>query len=307
MIVGKIENLIKGTKKFANNEFDYKIKVSSKDEIGLLESSFNDMADKIKGLLDEQKSHNMNLEKKVISEVEKQRIQEKMLIQQSKLASMGEMLGNIAHQWRQPLNALGLNIQNIEFLFYDNNLDKESLSKIVEESKTLTKSMSKTIDDFSNFYKPNKKKHLFNLDDTISEVLSLFKIKIGNYPIDIKRESTLEKSVFGFNNELMQVLLNILLNAKDSFEENKIASPSIEIRIYEENSYGCISIKDNSVGIPKEYIDKIFEPYFTTKFNGTGIGLYMSKVIIEQNINGELLVESSDKGTTFYIKVPFES
>ena len=307
VIVGKIENLIKGTKKFANNEFDYKIKVSSKDEIGLLESSFNDMADKIKNLMNEQKVLNENLEKEVISEVEKQRIQEKILIQQSKLASMGEMLGNIAHQWRQPLNALGLNIQSIEFLFYDNNLDKDSLSKIVDNSKVLTKSMSKTIDDFTNFYKPNKKKHLFNLDDTIAEVLALFRIKIGNFVINIKKEVTLEKSVFGFNNELMQVLLNILLNAKDSFAENKIASPEIEIKIYRENNYGCISIKDNSVGIPSEYIDKIFEPYFTTKFNGTGIGLYMSKVIIEQNIHGELLVESSNEGTIFYIKVPFES
>ena len=307
LIVSKIENLILGTDKFANNDFDYKIKITSNDEIGLLEKSFNKMAQKIKNLIDEQKSLNKDLEKRVLAEVEKQRMQEKILIQQSKLASMGEMLGNIAHQWRQPLNALGLNIQNIEFLYYSNTLDKESLSKMVDNSKALTQSMSKTIDDFTNFYKPNKEKHLFNLDTTFEEVLSLFHIKIGNYTIEITKEINLYKDVLGFKNELIQVILNILLNAKDSFEENKIKNPKIDIKTYQENNFGCISIKDNSTGIPKEYIDKIFEPYFTTKFNGTGLGLYMSKVIVEQNMEGQLLVESSDKGTTFYIKIPFKS
>ncbi|PKI79675.1 two-component sensor histidine kinase, partial [Malaciobacter halophilus] len=143
----KIENILLGTKKFANNEFDYRLKVNSKDEIGQLESSFNEMANKIEALVKKQNDLNASLEQKVKEEIDKQRKQEQLLIQQSKLAAMGEMIGNIAHQWRQPLNALGLVMQNIQFAYSVGDLDDEFMQKSIKKTNTLTANMSKTIDD----------------------------------------------------------------------------------------------------------------------------------------------------------------
>lgn len=303
-ITKKISNLLIGTKKFSKNEFDHKIKITSNDEIGQLENSFNNMAKHINSLLEEKNELNENLELKVKKEVQKQRTQEKILIQQSKLASMGEMLGNIAHQWRQPLNALGLIIQDIEFKFHSNALDKDILEDRVEKSKKLTKSMSKTIDDFRNFYDPNKEKESFNLKDSLAQSLELFNIKSEGYDIGIKENILLLNNVYGYKNELIQVLLNILLNAKDSLLENKIENPEIDITLKKDGKFGVLKIKDNSVGISPEIINRIFEPYFTTKFNGTGIGLYMSKIIIEKNMHGVIEAKNNDIGAEFIIKIP---
>ena len=292
-ISSKIENLLLGTKKFSNQEFDYRIKVSSNDEIGQLEKSFNEMALKIDDLIKYEKTLNENLERKVEEEVSKRRDQEQLLIQQSKLASMGEMIGNIAHQWRQPLNALGLILQNIKFSYDMEELDDEFMDKSIEKANSITTKMSTTIDDFRNFYVPNKSKELFILDEAIERTISLIDSTYKNYDIElIKNNQCKDIRIFGYEGEFSQVILNILTNAKDALIENCVENKKVIIDVSQENNFINISIKDNAKGISLEIIDKIFEPYFSTKEEGkgSGIGLYMSKTIIENNMDGKIVV-----------------
>ena len=305
-ISSKIENLLLGTKKFSNQEFDYRIKVSSNDEIGQLEKSFNEMALKIDDLIKYEKTLNENLERKVEEEVSKRRDQEQLLIQQSKLASMGEMIGNIAHQWRQPLNALGLILQNIKFSYDMEELDDEFMDKSIEKANSITTKMSTTIDDFRNFYVPNKSKELFILDEAIERTISLIDSTYKNYEIElIKNNQCKDIRIFGYEGEFSQVILNILTNAKDALIENCVENKKVIIDVSQENNFINISIKDNAKGISLEIIDKIFEPYFSTKEEGkgSGIGLYMSKTIIENNMDGKIVVNNIENGVEFLIKI----
>ena len=305
-ISSKIENLLLGTKKFSNQEFDYRIKVSSNDEIGQLEKSFNEMALKIDDLIKYEKTLNENLERKVEEEVAKRREHEQLLIQQSKLASMGEMIGNIAHQWRQPLNALGLILQNIKFSYDMEELDDEFMDKSIEKANSITTKMSTTIDDFRNFYVPNKSKELFILDEAIERTISLIDSTYKNYEIElIKNNQCKDIRIFGYEGEFSQVILNILTNAKDALIENCVENKKVIIDVSQENNFINISIKDNAKGISLEIIDKIFEPYFSTKEEGkgSGIGLYMSKTIIENNMDGKIVVNNIENGVEFLIKI----
>ena len=305
-ILSKINNLLVGTKRFANNQLDYRIKVSSNDEIGQLESSFNEMASKIENLIKEEKKINEHLEKKVDEEQSKQKEQEQLLIQQTRLAAMGEMIGNIAHQWRQPLNALGLVFQNLKFSYEIGELNDEVMNRTVSKAEMLTKNMSKTIDDFRNFFRPNKAKEYFDINKSVLDAVALVESTFEHHNIKLEKDFKEEKiEVFGFPNEFSQVILNVISNAKDALSENKIETPIVKIETKVENNFVYISIKDNAIGINEEIINKIFEPYFTTKdeVQGTGIGLYMSKIIIEKNMNGKIYVENSSDGATFIIKL----
>ena len=303
----KIENILVGTKKFANNELDYRIKVTSKDEIGQLENSFNEMAGKIEDLIKEEKKLNCNLEQKVQIETSKQKEQEQLLIQQTRLAAMGEMIGNIAHQWRQPLNALGLVLQNLKFSYDMGELDEKMMDKSINKADMLTKNMSKTIDDFRNFFKPNKSKEKFGINENINKAIELVESTFEHHNIKLEKNFSSDELEFhGFPNEFSQVILNILTNAKDAIIENKILNPLVIVQTKIENDNICISIKDNANGIDENIVNKIFEPYFTTKDEGkgTGIGLYMSKIIIENNMNGKIEVYNLEKGANFIIKLP---
>lgn len=302
----KIEKILIGTKRFSNNELDYRIRVSSKDEIGQLESSFNEMASKIESLIKEEKEINERLEKKVDEEQSKQKEQEQLLIQQTRLAAMGEMIGNIAHQWRQPLNALGLVFQNLKFSYEIGELNDEVMDRTVSKAEMLTKNMSKTIDDFRNFFRPNKAKELFDINKSVLDAIDLVESTFEHHNIKLEKNFEEEKiEISGFPNEFSQVILNIISNAKDALIENKIENPIVKIETKVENDDVYISIKDNALGIKEEIINKIFEPYFTTKgeVQGTGIGLYMSKIIIEKNMNGKIYVENTHEGANFIIKL----
>ena len=306
----KIDHILIGTKKFANNELDYRIKVTSKDEIGQLENSFNEMATKIEKLIIEEKKLNSNLEQKVILETSKQKEQEQLLIQQTRLAAMGEMIGNIAHQWRQPLNALGLVLQNLKFSYDIGELNENMMSKSINKATILTNSMSKTIDDFRNFFKPNKAKEEFSINENVFKAIELVESTFEHHHIKLEKHFSLEEPKFyGFPNEFSQVILNILTNAKDAIFENKIENPLVIVQTKIEDSNILISIKDNGKGISEEIINKIFEPYFTTKdeSKGTGIGLYMSKLIIENNMGGKIEVKNDDEGAIFTIKLPINN
>jgi len=303
----KINNILIGTKKFANNELDYRIKVTSKDEIGQLENSFNEMAGKIEKLINEEKELNSALEEKVIVETSKQKEQEQLLIQQTRLAAMGEMIGNIAHQWRQPLNALGLILQNLKFSYEIGELDEKMMNKSIEKANMLTKNMSKTIDDFRNFFRPNKAKESFKINESVTKAIELIESTFEHHNIKLEKDFTsTETEFFGFPNEFSQVVLNLLTNAKDAVLENKIENPLIIVQTKKDDEYIYISIKDNGLGIKSEIINKIFEPYFTTKDEGkgTGIGLYMSKIIIENNMNGKIEVKNEEDGANVTIKLP---
>ncbi len=252
---------------------------------------------------------NEELEKKVLNEISKRKEQEFILIQQSKLASMGEMIGNIAHQWRQPLNSLGLVIQNIKFSYDTDDLDDEFMDRSIEKANKITKSMSKTIDDFRGFFNPNKEKEEFTLSSRIKKTMSLLESSLDHHNINMSFDDSCEIKVFGFENEFSQALLNILSNAKDALIDNNITNAYIKIKVDSDSKYGRVIIEDNAGGINSEIINKIFEPYFTTKKvgKGTGIGLYMSKIIIEQNMNGALNVNNLDNGAQFEIKIPFKN
>ena len=249
---------------------------------------------------------NRNLKQRVEKDIEIIRKKDSILIQQSRQAAMGEMIGNIAHQWRQPLNALGLTVQKIKMLYDEDMLTNENLSKSVDKSNMLINKMSTTIDDFRNFFKTDKLKKEFNIKKAIYEVLNLLDGSLKNKNIIIDTSNIDENiMLLGYKNELEQVLLNIINNAKDALVEYNIKNPKIDIEVSEEKGNINIKIYDNAGGIPKDIISKIFEPYFTTKEQGkgTGIGLYMSKMIIENNMDGELSVENSEDGVVFTIQL----
>jgi PAS domain S-box-containing protein len=237
--------------------------------------------------------------------VEALREKEQLLIQQSRQAAMGEMIGNIAHQWRQPLNALGLIIQQT-VLFYDlGELSSEVLNKNASQSRELIKHMSQTIDDFRNYFRPDKEKVQFNLSESIADTLSLINASFKNQDIDIELIVKNDSVIYGYRNEYAQVLLNILNNARDVLTERGTVDPRVTITIGSDGGRAIVTIADNAGGISEEIMDKIFDPYFTTKGPqlGTGLGLFMSKSIIEKNMGGRLSVCNIAHGAEFRIEV----
>lgn len=249
------------------------------------------------------KESNQELETRVVQRTAELREKDQMLLMQSRQAAMGEMIGNIAHQWRQPLNLLGLTVQQLQ-LYYDlGDFDRTLLVENVEKSMELINHMSRTIDDFRNFFKPEKEKVEFKVQNSIAQAMSL--LEGQNAQISVELIAKDDPVIWGYPNEFAQVILNILVNAKDALTEREIDNPEITITISSEDSCATVTVADNAEGIPEEIIDKIFEPYFTTKGPqaGTGVGLFMSKVIIEKNMGGRLSVRNKANGAEFRIEV----
>ena len=241
------------------------------------------------------------LDKRVNEEIEKRRQKEQLLMQQSKLAALGEMLGNIAHQWRHPLTRLSLIIQNFELAAKKNRLTPEYIEKFKNNASLQIKYMSDTIDDFSNFFRQDTKKVDFYPKDIIKDTLNLLEGRLKQNRVEVKVDILNSKKVKGYKSEFAQVVLNIINNAIDVLKERAVKNKKIDVII----DGSKIEIKDNAGGIPDDIKDKIFEPYFTTKFQsqGTGIGLYMSKIIITQHFNGEFFAYNSKEGAVFVIKL----
>lgn len=249
---------------------------------------------------------NSTLEKRIQDEISKNTKQQIALMQQTKLAQMGEMIQNIAHQWRQPLSQINSSVLLLDaYLEKKGSLDEAIESKI-SQIETLTEYLSRTIEDFQNFFDPNKKKTLFKIDSAVQTSLNIVKEKIDFTKIEIIREIDDNLEFFGQKEELQQVLLVILNNAIDSIKINKISRPQIVISAFLEKDFLTISVEDNALGIKSINLDRVFEPYFTTKhkFQGTGIGLYMAKTIIENGFEGDLSVENSAVGAKFVMKLP---
>ena len=250
--------------------------------------------------------HNKELEKRIKEEVAKNREKDKLMFQQAKLASLGEMLGNISHQWRQPLmeiNSLFLPIEGKITL--DMPLDKEEILETINKLNHITKYMSNTIDDFRDFFATDKEKIKFQLIEQINSTINIISggLKTHNIKLDIIIQKNPE--MIGYKNDYSQVLINIISNAKDVLIQRKIKNPYIKISIFEENENIVTTVEDNAGGIKVNPIEKIFDPFFTyEKVGGSGIGLFMSKLIIEKNMSGKLSVKNSSEGAFFKIIIP---
>lgn len=223
---------------------------------------------------------------------------QELMFQQSKLASMGEMIGNIAHQWRQPLNSLALNLFATEKKFHSHTLSEEVFHNFVEESQKTIQHMSATIDDFRDFFNPNKTKRAFQLSALIGKTISFVNDSFKNFGITIYGDEVNDCQIYGYENEFSQVLINILNNSKDAILRSKINDGVIRFKIEKNRDSVKISITDNGGGASSEIMNRLFEPYFTTKEKkeGTGIGLYMSKMIIENSMNGSIEMKSIKNG-----------
>lgn len=235
--------------------------------------------------------------------LKEQNEKEKYLIHKSKLASMGEMINNISHQWRQPLTHLSFINMNLELASNDNIFDKKYLQEKIVESNEQIDFMSKTIDSFRDFYKPQKEKEYFWISYSVQKVIDIMEPLLKIYNIQINFKIIKDKQIKANENEYSQVVLNLISNAKDELILRKIVNPQISIEIDSKYNKTITSVYDNANGVNEEIIDKIFEPYFTTKENGSGIGLYMSKTIINSHFKGELKVKNQEKGACFSIEV----
>ena len=229
---------------------------------------------------------------------------EQMLLQQSRHAAMGEMIGNIAHQWRQPLNTLGLTAQQILFFYDEGKFNREVLAGCVGNCMDIIQRMSSTIDDFRNYFKPDKEKVEFSGYEAVAMTLSLMEGVFCSKHIEISVNGESDLLMYGYPKEFVHVLLNILKNAGDAMVDRGVSNPSIAIDVFDEEGRSVITITDNAGGIPEDIIGKIFDPYFTTKGPqaGTGMGLFMSKAIIEKNMGGQLTARNVDGGTEFRIE-----
>ncbi|NQY24741.1 MAG: HAMP domain-containing histidine kinase [Campylobacteraceae bacterium] len=232
---------------------------------------------------------NDTLANKVKTEVLNSRKKDIIMFQQAKLASLGEMISNIAHQWRQPLSSILMIVQSFQVKMSLGKLTQEYMDEKVNDAILLSQNMSNTLEDFQNYFKPNKEKSLFQISDCINHSLSLAKYILDQEKIVVSLIIKEELSTYGFYNELSHVLLNMISNSKDALK-NKSNNKLIKIVLKCQNNFIVIKIYDNGGGIKQEALPHIFDPYYTTKYKsaGTGIGLYMSKQIIEKHMNGNI-------------------
>jgi signal transduction histidine kinase len=233
--------------------------------------------------------------------------QERLFIKQSKLASMGEMISLIAHQWRQPLSAINGTVLNMDMDYRKEKLDKESFNKYLDDIEMTTEFLSKTINDFTDFFSKNKEAHFFNLSSVINQAKGLsLNTLICN--VEVICEQNKEIEIKGYASELVQSLLVLLNNAMYVCQQNlhKVEQGKIFIRVSKVGKNVLIAVEDNGGGIAKKDIKKIFNPYFTTKKkqNGTGLGLYILKLIVEDSMNGKISVVNTQEGAIFTIQIP---
>ena len=273
----------------------------------------------------ELKHLNENLEIKVEEQIQNLRLKDQVLFQQAKMASMGEMIANIAHQWRQPLSAISAVALSLKTKFSLEKFDFSGEKGIHEciahvdnklnDIESNVTSLSNTIDDFRNFFKPQKELEVFNISNSIDSSLKLLAYSLENGDIKIIQDIQ-EVEVEGFESELSQAIINILNNAKDALKEQESTEKFIFVSSKQDNDFAYICVKDSAGGIKDEYMKEIFKPYFTTKeqMEGTGIGLWMSKEIVERHMFGKIEVSNESfeyegkqyTGAKFIIKIPIK-
>ena len=247
------------------------------------------------------KTHSENLNKKL-------RQKDELMIAQSRHAAMGEMISMIAHQWRQPLSVISMSANNIIADVHLESITDEALLEVSNDILLETEYLSKTIDDFRNFFKPNKNVEMVNIQDLFDEVLKIMGKSLEANNIEVLKNFQTQKQIETYSRELLQVLINILKNAKDALVANTTKERKIELITERLEQNVIISIRDNAGGIDEAIMGKIFDPYFSTKDekNGTGLGLYMSKTIIEKHLQGSIEVQNYSAGVSFKIVLPFK-
>jgi PAS domain S-box-containing protein len=254
------------------------------------------------------KLHELNrrLEERVRQEIAKNEEKQKMLLWQSRFASLGQMTANIAHQWRQPLTELNLSLFSLKEALREKK-DLEEIDEMYRQSRRIIQTMSRTIDDFIRFFKPDRKKTAFPIGRSLDDALGLIRKALEKERIRLHIDGDPGLIVSGIPNELTQVFLNLFQNAKDAFGK-KPEDEQKWLRIYISRDEECavISVEDNAGGIRSDALEQIFEPYFTTKHSshGTGLGLFMSRMIIQKSFRGSLEAVNSLKGALFIIKIP---
>lgn len=248
---------------------------------------------------------NDSLAEQVKEKVEELRMKEQLLISRGRQADMGDMLNNIAHQWRQPLNALSMVFGYLQLVFEQGELDKECMNTSTANGFRLIQKMSDTINDFRDIYHPDREKIAFPARAKIKQTVGLLGQIYESFGITLSIAGENDCMLYGFPGEYTQVILNLLSNARDAIVDSGVRDGEIVISIEVHEQMGVVMVRDNGGGIPDMAIlDKIFEPYFTTKSTGTGIGLNMSKTIIESNMNGRIEVKNVPGGCEFKVSVP---
>ena len=246
---------------------------------------------------------NKTLENKVDFAVQQTKEKEQHMLNQSKMAQMGEMLSMIAHQWRQPLAAISSTASALELKIILDNYTEDEFTKSVKNIQSYSKHLSSTIDDFRNFFKESKLVNKINFSTLIEETVNIVHTSLNNKNISISIDNQFLNELCIYESELKQVLLNLIKNAEDAILENNISDGAIEIKTYKQEENVILEVNDNGGGIPNEVIAKLFDPYFSTKDkkNGTGLGLYMSKTIVANHFFGEITCSNEGEGASFKI------
>ena len=252
---------------------------------------------------------NDDLEDRVEESVKQIRENEKMLISQSKQIVMGEMIEMIAHQWRQPITSIGMIANNVLFDMALGEIKETELKISIDKINTQVMHLSKTIDDFRDFFKESKTEQITSFLEILEGTMSIIDKQLQGHNIEIiVLNKSLNTSFYTYKNELIQVFLNILGNAKDAFDDKHLKNKQITIAAVSKGKNLHVTIQDTAGGIETEIMQKVFEPYFSTKMkkNGTGLGLYMSKIIVEEHLHGTLTVTNTTDGAMFEITIPLK-
>lgn len=239
-------------------------------------------------------------------QIEENRQKEALIIHQARLVAMGEMMANIAHQWRQPLNNLGLILTNLEDAYQDDEMDRDFLRASLNKARRLIGTLSQTIEDFRDFVKPSNRKEVFYVYDAVASVIDLMdeNFRINNITVEFEQIEMVR--AYGYANQYAQAIFNIINNSFDALKESPRLDRKIILRIYEQDKKAILEIEDNAGGIDKAIAGKIFDMYFTTKEkgSGTGLGLYITKTIIEHNMGGTIRAENTGDGLLMKVDVP---
>ena len=280
---------------------DYKRKSKRLDKIIHQSDKQQHQMIKLNEELDQYKNH---LENKVEQEIKKREEKEKMLLQQSKLAAMGEMMDAVAHQWKQPINIINMQVDMINYDFEDGLIDQNYIDEFQSKVSTQVKHMTSTLNEFRSFFRPNKEVEEFDVKKMIEKVLFLVKDEFMKNQIEVTINNSNNFTITGIENEFKHLILNIINNSKDAFNDNNKENRQIQINILTNETYKSVEIIDNAGGIPQTVIADIFKANVTTKEEGkgTGIGLYMSSQIANKH-NGELSVINVDDGAKFIFKL----
>jgi len=270
-----------------------------------LESLNRNLEERVRAQTRELQELNRRLEERVREEIAKNEEKQKMLLWQSRFASLGQMSANIAHQWRQPLTELNLSLYHLKTAL-DAQKSPQEIDTLYAQSRQIIRSMSQTIEDFMGFFRPDRKRSDFYIHDSLQDALALIRKALEKERIELRIEGDRDLKISGIPNELTQVFLNLLQNAKEAFTRQEETGRWVRIHLSRDERFAVIVVEDNAGGIPEESLERIFEPYFSTKHSsqGTGLGLFMSRMIVQKSFQGSIRALNSLRGALFVIKIP---